>query len=267
MTIKLSVLPPCIVIAFALPTVIFSLLESNNKFVDLISSASIVKPPILPPVNRTVEPVICPLFFNIRLSFELLIVVALIPYPPTVPATAFNTPAFVTLKGANAKVLLPNWIPSSASATNKSVEAASPNVIRLPEASISKFVAVKLLPLIVNPAICPLVAVIFPWIWASEAVICPDDFKIKLSLVELIWVDDNSKPPIVPPVNNTCEPVILPLDFNLKLLLLDLISELSKTNPPIVPVPVTSIFPSNKADDPVMSPFCLTFQLELEINI
>ena len=71
--------------------------------------------------------------------------------PPIVPLIAFNTPAFVTLNGANPKVLLPNCIPSSASATNKSVEDGSPNVILLPEASISKFVAVRLSPLIVNP--------------------------------------------------------------------------------------------------------------------
>ena len=83
----------------------------------------IPNPPTFPPVNRTVEDVICPLFFNIKLSLELLIAVALIPYPPIVPATAFNTPALVTLNGANPKVLLPNCIPSSASATNKSVEA------------------------------------------------------------------------------------------------------------------------------------------------
>ena len=350
-TIKLSVPPPCIVIALALPTVIFSLAESNNKFVDLISSASIVNPPMTPPLNSTFEPVICPLFFNIILSFELLMAVELTPKPPIVPATAFKTPPLVTLNGARPKVALPNCIPSSPSAIKISLPV--PNVILFPLASKVKLVATKVLPLIVNPAIWPVVAdilplicaseavicplaplsfsvpdvesksapmlkppivpdsavilpviwaseavicpvapfsfnvpalesksvpilnppivplwaVIFPWIWASDAVICPDDFNIKLSFVEFIWVDDRSKPPIVPPVNNTCEPVILPLDFNLRLLLLDLISELSKTNPPIVPVPVTSIFPSNKADEPVISPLSFTLKLELEINI
>ena len=99
-TIKLSVPPPCIVMAFALPTVIFSLLESNNRFVDLISSASIVKPPIFPPVNRTVDPVICPLSFNIKLSLELVIEFELIPKPPILPAAACKNPALVTLNGA-----------------------------------------------------------------------------------------------------------------------------------------------------------------------
>ena len=137
--------------ALALPTVIFSLLESNNKFVDFISSASIVKPPIFPPVNRTVEPVICPLSFNIKLSLELVIEFELIPKPPIVPADAFSIPPFVTLKGARAKVGLPNCIPSSPSAIKISVPV--PNVTLLPAASNVKFVAVKVSPSIVKPAI------------------------------------------------------------------------------------------------------------------
>ena len=65
-----------------------------------------------------------------------------------------------------------------------------PNVILLPLASNVKFVAVRVLPSIENPAICPLVAVTFPVICASEADICPldfslnrllDDFKLKLT--------------------------------------------------------------------------------------
>ena len=35
----------------------------------------IPNPPTFPPVNKTVEPVICPLFFNIKLLLELLIAV------------------------------------------------------------------------------------------------------------------------------------------------------------------------------------------------
>ena len=149
--IKLSVPPPWIVNAFEEPTVIFSLLESNNKFVDFISSESIVKPPIsplvavilplkstfeavtsppwltlnalelinigcvesfistpvvvsewpsivnpaiLPPVNKTSEPVICPLDFNLNLlPSELLISVLVIPKPPIAPSVAFIEPS------------------------------------------------------------------------------------------------------------------------------------------------------------------------------
>ena len=113
----------------------------------------IPNPPTFPPVNRTVEPVICPLLLIIKLLLDEFNIAEPIWNPPIVPLIAFNTPAFVTLNGANPKVLLPNCIPSSASATNKSVEDGSPNVILLPEASISKLVAVRLSPLIVNPAI------------------------------------------------------------------------------------------------------------------
>ena len=48
-----------------------------------------------------------------------------------------------------------------------------------------------------------------------EPVICPLDFNVKLSLVELICVDANSNPPIVPPVNNTLDPVMSPDAFTL----------------------------------------------------
>ena len=64
---KLSVAPPCNFIAFPEPKVIFSLPESIRTFVDLISSASIVNPPIVPPVNKTFEPVICPLSFSFKI--------------------------------------------------------------------------------------------------------------------------------------------------------------------------------------------------------
>ena len=78
------------------------------------------------------------------------------------------------------------------------MDAASPNVILLPEASISKLVAVKLLPSMVNPAICPLVAVTLPDICASDAVICPvAPFNFKVPAVESKSVA-MLKPPIVP---------------------------------------------------------------------
>ena len=58
-------------------------------------------PAILPPSNNTVEPVICPDDFKIRLSFELEIVVASIEYPPIAPASAVILP---TICAAEAEI-------------------------------------------------------------------------------------------------------------------------------------------------------------------
>ena len=79
------------------------------------------------------------------------------------------------------------------------------------DASSVKFVAVRVLPLIVNPAIFP------PVSETCEPVICPLDFNIKLSLLEFICVDAISNPPIVPPLNNTFDPVISPVAVTSKL--------------------------------------------------
>ena len=49
-----------------------------------------VNPPIVPPVNNTCEPVICPLSDNIRLLLELDIVFSVIPNPSN-KTSAFNT--------------------------------------------------------------------------------------------------------------------------------------------------------------------------------
>ena len=164
---------------FKLPSDIFLLEASNVKLesVDTNVLPLIVNPAITPPVSNTSEPVICPLFFNIKLLFELLIAVALIPNPPIVPAVAFNTPPLVTLKGASENVASPNWIPVSASAMN--ISSPLPSEINLLAGSSVKFVAVIVLGLIVNPPIVPSAAFIEPLIftlpslsrWNDEALI------------------------------------------------------------------------------------------------
>ena len=100
--IKLSVPPPCSFIALAEPNVIFSLAESIRTFVDFISSASIVNPPIFPPVNKTDEPVICPLSFSLRTE-PTAIWPSVTVKPPTEPpvkskAEAVTSPLAFTLK-------------------------------------------------------------------------------------------------------------------------------------------------------------------------
>ena len=172
-----------------------------------------------------------------------------IDQPPIVPDVDFNTPVFVTLNGAEANVPWPNWIPVSPSAIKISVPV--PNDIDLPLASNVKFVAVNVLPLIVNPAICPLVAVTLPVIWAADAVIwplAPFNFNVPEEASKSVPI---LNPPIVPvwavilPVICALEAVICPLaPFNLNALLPP--AELDKSspivNPPIVPV-VAETFP------------------------
>ena len=80
--------------------------------------------------------------------------------PPTVPLVALRTPAGVTLKGAEANVACPNCIPSSASAIK--IVFPLPKDKDLFVVFNTKFVAVKLSLLIVNPPITPPVAVIVP---------------------------------------------------------------------------------------------------------
>ena len=126
---------------------------------------------------------------------------SLIVKPPTVPDSAFNTPAFVTLNGAEPKVPWPNCIPTSPSATNISVPL--PRDIDLPLASNVKFVAVKVLPSIVNPAIFP------PVSKACEPVICPLDFNLRLPFELEIAFDVITNPPISPAVAVTV-PLKLP---------------------------------------------------------
>ena len=61
----------------------------------LISSASIVNPPIVPPLNRTFEPVICPLDFNLRLLSLSFISVDVISNPPIEADTVFSKPLMI----------------------------------------------------------------------------------------------------------------------------------------------------------------------------
>ena len=84
-------------------------------------------------------------------------------------SVAVNTPAFVTLNGAEPNVPCPNHKPSSPSTVKMSVE--DPIVILLPEGSISKSVAVIVFELIVNPPIAPAVAVIVPAIVTAPAAV------------------------------------------------------------------------------------------------
>ena len=61
-------------------------MESNPILVPLlISSESIVNPPIVPPSNKTLEPVICPLDFNNKSSSVSFICVDDNSKPPIVP--------------------------------------------------------------------------------------------------------------------------------------------------------------------------------------
>ena len=113
-------------------------------------------------------------------------------------------------------------------------------------------------PLIVHPAIWPLVAVTFPISWASEAVIWPLDFNINLSFVEFIWVEAKSNPPIVPPLNNTSEPVTWPLSFNFNISPTDIVPS-ATANPPTSP-------PSRDRADAVTIPWAFTLNEEAEIN-
>ena len=72
---------------------------------------SIVNPAIVPPINCTVEPVICPLSFNIKLSFEDFICVSLTTNPPieaerkaAKPCESILELAFVAVAGTPAIV-------------------------------------------------------------------------------------------------------------------------------------------------------------------
>ena len=204
--------------------------------------------------------------------------------PPTVPDVAFSTPPLVTLKGALAKVACPNWIPVSASAIRISVVAGLPREIDLPLASNVKLVAVKVLPSIVNPAICPLFAVTFPVICAADAVICPLAFNLKFWLADFISVELIWKLAIVPavfavivlavisPVIWAADAVIcplLPFSFNVEPAELDKSSPIVK--PPISPL-VAVILPLTFALEAVMlfiitSPSGFTWNLDELISM
>ena len=101
----------------------------------------------------------------LKVKFEPTMVLEPNVQPPTVPDSAFSTPALVTLNGADANALLPRWIPTSPSATN--ISFPLPILIVLLAGSKVKLVAVIVLELIVNPPIAPAVAVIVPCIVTS----------------------------------------------------------------------------------------------------
>ena len=86
------------------------------KFFDSIIESVILNPPIVPPLNNTLEPVICPVEpVTWKESFADFSPFEAIVKPPIVPAVDFNTPAFVTLNSASANVASPNWIPTPGS--------------------------------------------------------------------------------------------------------------------------------------------------------
>ena len=68
--------------------------ESNIKVPveALISSSSITNPPILPPVNNTWDPVICPLDFSFKFPLELETAFDVIANPPISPEVAVILP-------------------------------------------------------------------------------------------------------------------------------------------------------------------------------
>ena len=77
----------------ALLIVNFLFVESKAILVPLfISSASIVNPPIVPPLNKTFEPVICPLDFNLRLLSLSFISADVISNPPIEAETVVSKP-------------------------------------------------------------------------------------------------------------------------------------------------------------------------------
>ena len=202
--------------------------------------------------------------------------------PPIVPDVDFRTPALVTLNGALANVAFPNWIPSSPSAIK--ILLPVPNVILLPLASNVKLVAVRELPSIENPAICPLFAVILPSILALDAVIWPDAESINWEFELFIPIAFRVKPPIVPevfavivlavisPVICAADAVIcplLPFSFNVEPAELDKSSPIVK--PPISPL-VAVILPLTFALEAVMlfiitSPSGFTWNLDELISM
>ena len=131
--IKLSVPPPCSFTALAEPKVIFSLAESIRTFVDFISSASIVNPPIFPPVNNTDEPVICPLSFSLRIE-PTAIWPSVTVKPPTEPpvkskADAVTSPlAFILKLDDDIK----NWLPVAEPLMKKLLDDIAPPPIEKP---------------------------------------------------------------------------------------------------------------------------------------
>ena len=179
--------------------------------------------------------ILFPLGFNSKLvavnSFELNV------NPPIVPLWAFNTPAVVTLKGAEEKVPWPNWIPSSASAIK--IVLLTPNVSLLSLVSNEKSVAVNAVDDNSNPPINP------PVNKTLEPVIWPFDFNLKFPLELETAFDVIANPPISPevavilPLIWASEAVIWPLDFKIKLLFELDIAVSVNPNEAIVPVPFT----------------------------
>ena len=228
--------PPIVpLVAFNTPAVVtLNGAEENVACPNWIpSSPSAIKILLLLP-----SVILFPLGFNSKFvavnEFELKV------NPPIVPLSAFSTPALVTLNGALLNVAWPNCIPSSPSAIKMVLPV--PKVILLPLGSRVKFVAVSVLVLKVNPPIVPLSAFNTPPVvtlnGALPNVACPNcipsspsamNILLPLPNVILLPLGFNSKfvavkvfvpklkPPILPPVNNTCEPVISPLAFTLKL--------------------------------------------------
>ena len=232
--IKLSVPPPWIVTAFELPTVIFSLVESNNKFVDLISSESIVNPPISPevavilPVIWASEAVIWPLDFKISLSFELEIAAWVKPKPAISPVPVTIISPF-----------------------NKALEAVIWPLFFKTKLLFELDIAVVVIP---KPAIVPVPTtfnspsiLVFPLKRALEPVISPLCFMLKLEL------DKNMNRGWWPPPNAG-------LPLRKRLLLWSWKDELSVTKPPIKAA-LAVIVPSNFAPLAINTPSLFTIKL------
>ena len=76
-------------------------LRISKSFTELSLVSVNSNPPNVPPLNNTVEPVICPLSLSIRLLFDYDMVVVFIPKPPIVPNVALIPPCRYTLFVAN----------------------------------------------------------------------------------------------------------------------------------------------------------------------
>ena len=208
-------------IVLPVPKEIFLFAASNEKLVAVKLLPSIVNPAIVPPVNCTVEPVIWPLSFNIKLSFEDFISSSLTTNPPIDAERNAAKPLESILELAFAAV------------------AGEPPIV----AGVNIELALTL-PSIVTPSV-----IVPPLINTWEPVILPrvstwnldDDIKKSASdapsnskeLPCLSFVPSIVNPAIVPPVNCTVEPVIWPLDFNLKLPPTSFISPANISNPDI----------------------------------
>ena len=107
--------------------------------VNIVSAATVpwmVTPlVIVPPLNNTSEPVICPLSFNINLSFEEFIWVSVISNPPIVPSPAWILPdiAIPSADADSTVTLAAVFIENESGAILMCCESVSPMVVVFPK--------------------------------------------------------------------------------------------------------------------------------------